>query len=538
MKRVTQKNTMLRTNGSNAALIYCRVSTQKQEDEGTSLDSQAAACIAHAEKLGYTVARVTKEVYSGAELFDRPKLALDRADIRARKFSAVVVYAIDRLSRNVAHLAILSEECERAGTQLIFVTEDLDNTPEGKLLQSVKAYVAEVERQKIRERTQRGFKTKLQTGKVVFNGWTLYGYRANRSKGVWEIYEPEAAVLRRIFKMYAEGWGAHSICSTFNAEGIASPKASYRRGVHWSSSTIFRILENPSYIGEEYRWKIEKAKKYKHDHQRDKSEWIKMPDGLRPAIIPLDLWQQCQENMKAASAANARNKLRPLLLRGRIFCGECGWRMIPNRFTRGKYHYDKYRCGSHWRPFQTPCKGKGVSLALIDEWVWNNVKAVLLDPGIIERALDEFEQAGPDPQLTSDLEIARRELARKERGLQALLSSFRDAADDSTLWPHIEREIKQASREKQQLEITVIELEERVKEANRRVADLRQLNDYCALVRENLDRLTFEERTLALRALGVKVYANGEDAVGWNCELNIPVKSSDDVNALHVSQNC
>src|SRR5437868_5779200 len=98
-------------NGYKAALVYCRVSTQKQEDEGTSLDSQAAACVAHAEKLGYRVARVTKEVYSGAELFDRPKLALDRADIRAGMFQAVVVYAIDRFSRNVAHLAILSEEC-------------------------------------------------------------------------------------------------------------------------------------------------------------------------------------------------------------------------------------------------------------------------------------------------------------------------------------------------------------------------------------------------------------------------------------------
>jgi DNA invertase Pin-like site-specific DNA recombinase len=52
----------------------------------------------HAEKLGYTIGRVTKEVFSGAELFDRPLLARDRADIRAGQFDAVVVYAIDRLS--------------------------------------------------------------------------------------------------------------------------------------------------------------------------------------------------------------------------------------------------------------------------------------------------------------------------------------------------------------------------------------------------------------------------------------------------------
>ncbi len=72
--------------GCKSALVYCRVSTQKQEEEGTSLDSQAAACIAHAEKLGYQIGRVTKEVYSGAELFDRPLLSRDRADIRAGMF--------------------------------------------------------------------------------------------------------------------------------------------------------------------------------------------------------------------------------------------------------------------------------------------------------------------------------------------------------------------------------------------------------------------------------------------------------------------
>jgi len=63
------------------ALIYCRVST-KALAEGTSLDSQQALCIAHAERLGYTVARVTQEVHTGAELFERPKLTSDRADVR------------------------------------------------------------------------------------------------------------------------------------------------------------------------------------------------------------------------------------------------------------------------------------------------------------------------------------------------------------------------------------------------------------------------------------------------------------------------
>jgi site-specific DNA recombinase len=54
--------------GERKAVVYCRVSTRNQKEEGSSLESQADACVKHAESLGYTIGRVTKEVYSGAEL--------------------------------------------------------------------------------------------------------------------------------------------------------------------------------------------------------------------------------------------------------------------------------------------------------------------------------------------------------------------------------------------------------------------------------------------------------------------------------------
>jgi hypothetical protein len=57
------------------ALVYCRVSTTAQEEHGTSLDSQEAACVAHAQTLGLAVGRITREVYSGAELWAVPSSA-------------------------------------------------------------------------------------------------------------------------------------------------------------------------------------------------------------------------------------------------------------------------------------------------------------------------------------------------------------------------------------------------------------------------------------------------------------------------------
>jgi DNA invertase Pin-like site-specific DNA recombinase len=82
------------------AIIYRRVSTKRQEDEGTSLDSQEAACVNHAQALGFTSWRVTREVYSGAALYDRPLLSRDRADLKSGQFKALIAYSTDRLSRD------------------------------------------------------------------------------------------------------------------------------------------------------------------------------------------------------------------------------------------------------------------------------------------------------------------------------------------------------------------------------------------------------------------------------------------------------
>ena len=98
-----------------AALIYCRVSTFAQEQDGTSLDSQEAAGRTHAKMLGYAVGRVTREVCSGATFYEaRPDLSRDLADIRAGQFQAVVIHDTDRLSRDDPYMP--ADVCARMPT--------------------------------------------------------------------------------------------------------------------------------------------------------------------------------------------------------------------------------------------------------------------------------------------------------------------------------------------------------------------------------------------------------------------------------------
>src|SRR5438270_10151428 len=106
------------------AAVYCRVSSQGQE-ENASLPTQEEACRRFAADRGYIVREgdVYREVYSGADLWERPQLTALRGAIERREVDAVICYALDRLSRKQTHIAIVVDECDRAGVDLLFATE-------------------------------------------------------------------------------------------------------------------------------------------------------------------------------------------------------------------------------------------------------------------------------------------------------------------------------------------------------------------------------------------------------------------------------
>jgi site-specific DNA recombinase len=508
---------MVASNESKAALIYCRVSTQKQEDEGTSLDSQAAACVAHADKLGYKVARVTREVYSGAELFERPLLSRDRADIRAHMFQAVIVYAIDRFSRDIAHLAILSEEIERYGAKLIFVTEDLDNSSEGKLLQSVKAYVAEVERQKIKERTIRGKLGRLRSGKIHGVGPELYGYRRDKERGVRIIHESEARIVQQIFHWIGvESAGSITVAKRLTVNGVPSPWAAKGLGTSgWNATAVRNILRNPSYKGETVQW-VRRSVKRKMQ-PRPESEHVRLPSGVTPAIVTPELWQSAQERLAVSKGDATRNSSLPFLLRGHIVCSKCGTRMYPMPVGTRDYYRRYYRCSSSVRRFAEPCGASAVNADRCEEWAWTEIKRYLQNPELIAQEVERVQAEGIDSQLVKDREVTQKALERHNHGAQRLVKRLRDADDE--LAEIIERELLQAKREKQALLKTLAELDARIEGQERAAVNLKSLYDYCREVENELAVFNFDEKRLALEALGVTVIANGRE---WRMSARIP----------------
>jgi site-specific DNA recombinase len=226
------------------AIVYSRVSTDAHERDGTSLDTQELACLDFARQQGWRVVEAIRDTASGCTL-DRPGMERIQRLIRDGGADVVLSYAVDRLARNQTKLAVLLDEAEEAGVMLECVTEKVEDSPLGKLVMSLCAFAAEVEREKIVERTTRGKLERAKSGRIpqAF-GRGCYGYGYNPSTGQREIEPFQAEIVRRIFTRYTELRSFDRVSHELNECGITTYV-----GGRWHPIGVRRVLENESYAG-------------------------------------------------------------------------------------------------------------------------------------------------------------------------------------------------------------------------------------------------------------------------------------------------
>jgi len=502
------------------AAIYCRVSTVGQEEEGTSLGTQEEYCRKYAAEHGYQFdeAHVYRDVYTGTELWERPQLTTLREAIRQKAITRVVAYAIDRLSRDPVHLGVILSEAEHHGVTVEFVTEPLDNTPEGQLIRFVRGYAAKVEAEKIRERSLRGKRARIQAGKIHNSGPELYGYRRDKAAGVRTVYEPEAVIVRQIFQWYVEEHLAfRAIVRQLNDQGVPSPAVNkFRypdptRRPHWGRGQLLRILRDPTYKGEGIGWRYTYGGRL-----RAETDWIRLPSGTIPAIVPSALWEAAAMRLGTNHGEDSRNHPRPYLLRGRIVCVVCHQAM----YAMAEHGLRTYRCSSRDKT-SGPCGGKRVRADDVEAWVWTQVSAILHDPSIVAAELQRRQEEGPDQTLLTDRDKLERRLSTLGKQQQRLIHHFRE--DDNAPWDLIKRELAQVEQEKKQVQVMLGEIERRLAEQHRVVTQLEALETYCARISRQLERFDFDGKRLAFEALGIRVTANGKE---WQLQGSIPVEDA------------
>jgi site-specific DNA recombinase len=489
---------------------YARVSSLQQED-GPSLEDQERNNLTYAEKNGIKIIKPVREVWSRFELWDRPGITQIREDIKQGKITDLVVDVVDRLSGDLAHVAIIFEECERHGVTIHTSVEPFEYTAEGKLIFSVKAYAAELERLKMYERlVLRGKRGRLLRGQLLCAGGELYGYRKNREKGIREIFELEANIVREIFERSLEGWGSVAIARDLNARDVPAPSSGKRifRDGHkaiWQKSTIARLLKEPAYCGQStgWRWQSKKEKgKKRRVTERPREEWIDLPGETTPAIVPAETWEAVQEAIAGRKHAPKVKTRHQALLRGHLFCSKCGRLRSPDRSSYG------YRCTSKSSGTGF-CGAPSVPLKSVERSVWAQIEKALQNPEmIIEEIKRALANQPQDLEVEREADEARAAISKLERQQEQLVEQLLEAEAE---WKTIfEKKRKQLSSQKRELETRLKALERSLLSQVKLATRLHELEEFCrdaALISKDF---SLEDRRKLLAALGVRVRAAGK----------------------------
>jgi site-specific DNA recombinase len=468
------------------ACIYCRVSTDVQEKEGSSLSTQQEACLRLAPG-----AQVLLETFSGLSL-ERPQLDDLRDQVRSHSLKTVVVYALDRLSRDPVHLLLLMDELERHGVTLKVVTETVDDSDIGKLVTHVRGLAAKLESLKIKERTTRGKRARASSGKIPCGSY-LYGYYYDGGKngsGHRLINEYEAGIVTRIFQNLVNGVSCREICQNLTAEDIPTPRHSSK----WGRSTVLRILHNITYTGQTFTYKTIKVKGKPREF-RPENEWIEMPDAT-PPLITAELYAQAQAQLKLNRCTGPSND--HYLLTGFVFCGKCGKRYngTPSHGIR------RYRCSSHG-DMTVYCRNKSFKADVLEQDVWAKLIEKLSKPEKLKREYENRTSGKiKTEKLNNEISIRQDRAKKLRENLDRMIKlySYMETMD----LKHGAKEIDRLSRDINNLEKEISLLAGQL-DAHRgiqaRIDSIVSLSDIVS----DLQNADFNDKRKALKHLKVRV---------------------------------
>jgi site-specific DNA recombinase len=467
--------------------IYCRVSTDPQEDN-TSLDEQERSSREYCTAHGLIVGMVHHETFTGYKYRERKKLTLMRERYRDGKIRGVVVRTIDRLSRRQAHAAILMEEMEHYAVAFHCVMEPVHSEDKAmdQFVRMVLAFVAEMEREKIMDRTMTGRTNAVKNGsmKAVSTHKLRYGFAwADAEKTTIICNEEEAAVIRWMAEQYASGSSMHTIRKQLDDQGIPSPS-----GNTWLECTILRVLGDRRITGENAVVFVNKATRYKTHH-----DTVAVPDGTYPQIISTELIEQIQHRMalnKASASRASKNPEEFLLRAGYVRCSRCGWGMGAKTDTRHDTYI--YRCRQH---------GSIISKQL-DAAIWHKVEELADHVTLIEEAIALATQ---DKKLERDGKAIDISIERWQKSAHNYLEDLKDPSLTGDSRAGIRNLLNEANQMVQKLKGEKAHIQAGLLDRERETAAYQEILTWCKEVSEARGELSYQRKRDFLDMLGVVV---------------------------------
>ncbi|TCU69655.1 DNA invertase Pin-like site-specific DNA recombinase [Tissierella praeacuta] len=453
--------------------IYTRRSIYSEESE--SINMQIQACKDYFKRDDCNFEIFIDEGFSGSNI-DRPDFIRMRNKIHNNEFDAVVVYKIDRISRNMVDFINLVSDFEKHNVNLISVTEGADpTTPSGKFVMNILASVAEMERANTIQRVTDNMLTLAKQGRWT-GGNTPIGYKSIKvDNGTYlTIDENKRDLVINIFNAYLNTGSLNEVSKIFNIN-IASISDMLSSPVYVASSDrIHQYLKiNGFFVFGEYNGNgyltYGKRSKIKNKKSWNTKGYV-VSVSKHEAIIDENTWLQVQSMLKENSIESRPKESNNSYLNTLVKCAKCGANMIINlTYTRvdGTKVYS-YACGRRKKDSRS-CNNGYIMVQELEHAIEDELKSIGLNKKLINNYIDSKD----NKEYKKDKDKIRRKIDKNKLQINNLTDKLALLSNEASI--AIINKIEQLSEDnrKLQTELLLIEkLESDVKNKEENINDI------------------------------------------------------------------
>lgn len=341
------------------AVVYARFSSHSQGEQ--SIEGQLAAARAYAAARGYTIIHEYIDRAMTGRNDNRDDFQKMLSDCAKKQFSVIIVWKVDRFGRNREEITFNKYRAKKHGVRVEYVAENLPDSPEAVILESVLEGMAEYYSLQLSQNIRRGYRENAKKCKYA-GGRIPLGYKLDENK-MFIVDEETAPIVRLIFKMYAEGKTIQEVIDHLNAQGLKTSV-----GQPFTKNSLRTVLKNEKYIG---------IFDFKNGE-------IRVEGGV-PPIIDDATFLKVQKLLQINQRAPANKWSRAdYLLTGKLFCGTCGSMMVGESGTSktgAKHNY--YLCVNHKKRNKT-CSRKAIRQDWIEDYVLTQAQMLVKDDELME----------------------------------------------------------------------------------------------------------------------------------------------------------
>ncbi|MED1743199.1 recombinase family protein [Brevibacillus borstelensis] len=504
--------------------IYARVSTEEQAEEGYSIQAQLDTLRQYAKQNRYIVSKEYKdEGISGKSIQNRPQLQQLLRDAKQGLFQEVIVWKINRISRNQLDLLTIVDELQKHGVSFRSYTENFETeTPMGRFALQMMGSVAELERNTIVDNVKMGMKQRARQGK--WNGGKVLGYESvevedstfrKRKETRLVIVEAEAALVRMIFEKYASGKGIKAIANELNHLGYKT-----KWGKPFSVVAVKDILNNPLYVG---KIRFNKQENWTVKRRKGTNASPILADGEHEPIITEELWNTVQALYKSKSEKPAQVFHGCFPFTGVMRCPMCGHGMVAQRATRknknGEIKYTLYyQCGQFANKGSAVCRANSVRADYAEEEILARIEKIVSQPQITEDVVKELgqrQEVDKEP-LEQELKHLDKELADTKRKMGKYMELYENDMLEVEI---LKVRLQELREQEQRLSVRKAKIENQLKSGDAAPIPFEVLKGMLREFRNVFKRADHKKRKQLVHSMIKEITVNSDrkiDNILWN----------------------